>query len=163
MPPMTRNRVLGPAAAAVAAFQMQQHIEVADQFVPPQLRGRDKDAFIYTVEFLPLAAGGTATGNISIQADSGFLAMDLVRVVTDTGNTTFLTNAPALINVADAGSGRNLMDRPVHVDNLLGTVQLPGRWYPRFFSASSTIIVQLQNLEAVDRNYRISFIGFKVF
>lgn len=157
MPPALR------AYPAAMLAQRQQHIEVADQFVPVQLRGRDKDAFIYSVEFLPLAASGTATGNISIQADSGFLAMDLVRVVTDTLDTTFLTNAPALVNVADAGSGRNLMDRPVHVDNLLGTVQLPGRWYPRFFSASSTIIVQIQNLEATARNYRISFIGFKIF
>lgn len=133
--------------------------------LPRPLLRRVKDFFVYTAEFLPLAAGGTATVNTAIQADSDFLIVLVTRVVTDTLNTTFSANVPMLVNVTDAGSGRNLMDRAVHMDNLFGTAQLPSYWpYPKLIRASGTLNTTVQNLDGGNAyNVRMSYLGFKVF
>lgn len=135
-----------------------------DQFLPDRLKGHPKDFFIYTAEFTPLSASATQSFTIGIQADSDFLILAGVRVVTTTNNATFVANVPQLVLITDTGAGRTFMDRAVHMDNLFGTVQLPAMWtYPKFVSGASSLSIQLQNLEATDRNVRMSFLGFKVF
>lgn len=133
--------------------------------LPRPLLRRVKDFFVYTAEFLPLPAGGTQTVNTAIQADSDFLIVAVTRVWTETDNTTFVLAVPALVTVTDAGSGRNLMDRAVHVDNLFGTAQLPSYWpYPKLIRASGTLNTTVQNLDgATAYNARMSYLGFKVF
>jgi hypothetical protein len=136
-----------------------------DQYLPDNLKGRDKDFFVYTTEFLPLAAGATTTNAINTQADSDFLVLAGVRTVFNTDNTTLVASPPALVTISDAGAGRSFMDRAVHLENLFGTAQLPAFWpYPKFWSGGSSIAVTLQNLDGANgRNYRLSFLGFKVF
>jgi hypothetical protein len=126
---------------------------------------RAKDFFVYSAEFLPLTASLTLTFETAIQADSDFLCVAAVRIVTATNNTTLVAvPVPELVTIFDAGSGRNLMDRAIHIDNLMGTGQLPTYWpMPKIFRANSTISTTVQNLEATDRNVRIAYLGFKVF
>ena len=159
-PNVTRPRPGAPAPGALAPQ--------ADPFLgylPRALLRRLKDFFVYTAEFLPLAAGGTGTVQTAIQADSDFLIVYVTRVVTDVANVVFVDPVPALVQVTDAGSGRNLMDRAVHMDNLIGTAQRPGRWpYPKLIRASGTLTTTVQNLDGANaRNVRISYLGFKVF
>lgn len=135
-----------------------------DQYLPPPMRGAAKDFFVYTAEFLPLAAGGTAAQNVAIQSDSAFLLTALTRVVTAVDNTTVVTFAPMMLQLTDLGSGRALMDRPVHLESLAGTAQLQSTIFPKFINPASTLGVQLQNLDLVTaRNVRLAFLGFKVF
>jgi hypothetical protein len=135
-----------------------------DQFLPDSHKGRPKDFFVYSAEFTPLGASTTSSFTISIQADSDFLILAGVRVVTDTGNTTFVSNVPQLVTITDTGAGRTFMDRAVHMDNLFGTAQLPALWpYPKFVQGASALSVTLQNLDATARNVRLSFLGFKIF
>jgi hypothetical protein len=70
-----------------------------------------------------------------------------------------------LVTIFDAGSGRQLFDRPQHMDNLAGTAQLPSYWpMPKIFRANATITTTVQNLDgANDRNTRIAYLGFKIF
>ena len=77
--------------------------------------------------------------------------------------------ALALVNVIDSGSGRSLIaqttagnDSPL--DNWFGTGKNPAYWpFPKILRPNSVVTVQLTNLEATARNYRLSFIGFKIF
>lgn len=133
-------------------------------WLPRKLWRRAKDFFVYSAEFLPLVASTTGTFETAIQADSDFLCVMVTRVVTSADNATFLANVPELVQIFDAGSGRNLMDRAIHIDGLMGTAQLPSYWpMPKIFRANSTITTTVQNLEATDRNVRIAYLGFKVF
>lgn len=136
-----------------------------DQYLPDVLKGHPKDFFTYSAEFLPLAAGATNTQNINIQADSDFLILAGVRVITAADNTTFVANGPFLITITDSGAGRSFMDRAVHIDNLFGTAQLPALWaYPKFIAGASQLAVTAQNLDgATARNIRMTLIGFKIF
>jgi hypothetical protein len=133
-------------------------------WLPRKLWRKAKDFFVYSAEFLPIPASGTLTFETAIQADSDFLCVDVCRVVTSADNLTFLTAVPMLVNIFDTGSGRNIFDRPQHIDNIMGTGQLPNYWpMPKIFRANATISTTVQNFEATDRNVRISYVGFKVF
>ena len=146
------------------AFPEQTGVAPFLGWLPRKLWRKAKDFFVYSAEFLPLTASGTLTFETAIQADSDFLCVDVCRVVTDVANTVFLTAVPQLVNIFDTGSGRNIFDRPQHIDNVMGTGQLPNYWpMPKIFRANATISTTLQNLEATDRNVRISYVGFKVF
>src|SRR5574341_428789 len=133
--------------------------------VPRELLARIKDFFIYSAEFLPLAAGATTAVTTQIQGDSDFLVVQGVRTCFAVDNTTVVANPPAMVRISDTGSGRDFMDRAVHIENLFGTAQLPAVWpFPKLLPANSTLSTQLQNLDgATARNYRLSYVGFKIF
>lgn len=135
-------------------------------WLPRPLWAMAKDFFIYSAEFLPIPAGGTVSFDTAIQSDSDFLAVAMTRVVTSVDNLTLVSGpVPQLVTVFDAGSGRQIFDRPQHMDNLAGTAQLPSYWpMPKIFRASATITTTVQNLDgANDRNTRIAYLGFKIF
>lgn len=154
------DRKMGATPLAQVATPMNPFLGL----LPTAMWDKQKDFFIYTVEFLPLAASATASQSVNVQSDSHFLIEFVTGTVTDVANAVFVASPPELILITDSGSGRQFMDRPVHWLNLFGTAQLPGVLpFPKIINAGSTISVQIQNLEAVARNVRISFIGFKVF
>lgn len=133
-------------------------------WLPRALWRRAKDFFVYSAEFLPLAANQTQTFEIAIQADSDFVIVAGVRVVTQIDNVTQTTFVPELVRILDTGSGRELTDRAVHMENWFGTAQLPAYWpYPKVIRASSTLQTTVQNLDGNARNVRMSYLGFKVF
>lgn len=127
----------------------------------------DFDFFAYGVDFAGtnvLLASQTLTIPININSDSAFLILSATMVETDTANTTFLTNRPLLCQLSEGGGARNLFNTPLHVDNVFGTAEEPCYWdVPKLLLPNSTFNVQLQNLEAVNRNVRVAFKGFKIF
>jgi hypothetical protein len=134
------------------------------QILPRDLWGKQKDMFIGHLDFTPLAASGTSTLGFNVPADADFVILYGTRIVTDVLNTTFVANVPELVTLQDTGAGRALSSSAVHMDEIFGTAQLPAYWaFPKFMRSGSTLSVTLQNLEAVARNVRLSFHGFKVF
>lgn len=132
--------------------------------LPPALWGETKDFFVYGTDFLPLTASATLAQDIPIQADSHYMIMAGVRTVFQTDNTTIVANPAILVRIFDTGSGRQVQNRAVHIDNWFGTGQLPAYWpYPKIIKASSTLRVELTDLSGVDRNVRVEFLGFKIF
>lgn len=131
---------------------------------PDGAKGKQIDYFVYQTQFLPLTASLTIQNNININGDSAFCVLSGVLVETDTGNTVFLAQRPLLARIADTGSGRYLASGAVHVDNWFGTAEEPKYWdIPKIFAPNATLGLELQNLEAVDRNVRVAFHGFKIF
>jgi len=128
------------------------------------------DPFTFTMNFLPATLSIITNAQFLVQNDSAFAICKTSIVVTDTSDA-FVTNLsdtpkvmPFLITLSDSGSGRDLMDTGVHVDNLFGTAQRPYVWTKiKLLDPSSTFTGRLQNLSATSRNVRMAFHGFKVF
>ena len=138
--------------------------------VPRELWDRKKTPFIYEQDFIPLGATTTTVGNIQIQADSHFLCIGAVHLITDVTNTTVL-DSPSTANstgilalITDVGSGMPLSQVPVPIESIFGTAQLPAIWaIPKLFPASGTIATQVQNLLATARNVRLSYWGVRIY
>ncbi len=137
--------------------------------VSDEVLQRAKDFFVYSADFVGtnnLPASATRTVSIAIQADSDFLIVVCNRTTIVTGTpATEVTFTPVLATIKDSGSGRDLMDRPVHLEALAGDGQLPGYWpFPKFMRRSSTLQTTLQNLDGANAyDVRVSYLGFKLF
>lgn len=131
---------------------------------PNKAKGLAIDFFIYGTDFLPLTASLTTTNNINIDGGSAFYIVSTALVETATDNTTFLAQRPITCSMLDTGSGRQLSNIAIHVDNWFGTAQRPFLWpIPKLIAPNSTFSVTLANLEATDRNVRVAFHGIKIF
>ncbi|MEE8177701.1 MAG: hypothetical protein V3T65_06880 [Acidobacteriota bacterium] len=134
--------------------------------LPRRLWAKTKDFFVYGTEFLPLAANAvSANREIQIQSDSHFVIMAAVIVATSVDDlTTVGPPIPQTARLFDTGSGRELQNHDVHVDNYFGTAILPAYWtYPKLIKAASTFRTELTNLSATAANVRVDFWGFKIF
>lgn len=128
------------------------------------------DPFTFVINFLPLGASGTATGEFITQADSGFAIVKTAFTVSDAANV-FVANisdnpkyAPFVITLSDSGSGRDLSNLAVSIDTYFGTGQRPFIWArPKVLDPNSTFNARIQNLVATAFNVRLSFHGFKIF
>jgi hypothetical protein len=123
-----------------------------------------EDFFIYTVKLGTLAAAGTAQTSFQIQADSSF---ELVAITAqaDLANASVIPTQIA-IQIADAGSGRNLSNVPVPLGNIAGTGTflhiLPVS--RRFVSNSQVNIFAVNNDTASTFTLtEVSLIGRKIF
>lgn len=133
--------------------------------LPDWIRERAKEFFVYGANMLPLAAGAQATADIAIQADADFLIVAAALVLTDAANVVFAANRPLTVQITDTGSGRALMNAPMHVDNIYGTAQLPAYWpLPALMNQGGTISTTIVNLDAANGwNIRFAYLGFKIF
>ena len=130
----------------------------------------DLDPFTFNINFLPLAASNNATDQFITQADSGFAIVKTCFVISSNVDV-FVANisdtpkyAPLLVSLSDSGSGRNLSNSPVAVNNYFGTAERPFIWSrPKVLDPNSTFVAQVQNLVATAFNVRFAFQGFKIF
>ena len=131
---------------------------------PDKAKGQAIDYNVYGVEWLPLVASLTTPMPVNIAGTAAFCALSGVLIESATNNTTFLAIAPLLARIQDTGSNRDLSNIPIHAANWFGTASEPKYWdVPKIFAPNSTVLVTLQNLEAVDRNVRIAIHGFNIY
>lgn len=162
--PRVHQGVASPASDAIAELAASVRAGRFPWWYPDGAKGLQIDYFVYGIQFLPLTASLTLQGTANINGDSAFCILSGVLVETDTGNTTFLAQRPLLARIVDTGSGRYLSNSQIHVDNWFGTAEEPKYWdVPKIFAPNSTLGLELQNLEATDRNVRVAFHGFKIF
>lgn len=127
------------------------------------------DFFTYTLSATTLAAAGTATSTVNIQADADFVCTQfcVMADVAGAAQTTSSIVVPlvrALIN--DTGSGRNLSDVAVDLSAIGGTGQLPYILpVARRFSARSTIQCTFTNYSNATTyaNVRLYLLGYKAW
>lgn len=131
---------------------------------PDGAKGKAIDYFVYGTDFLPLTASLTITNSINISGDSAFCILSAVLIESTTANTTFFALSPVMFRLQDTGSGRFLSNQAIHANNWFGTASEPKYWdVPKIIAPNSTFNVEAQNQEAVDRNLRVAFHGFKIF
>jgi hypothetical protein len=158
MPPTTR----------IPAARLEQALSGARSaypfWFPPEARDLAMDYFAYGADWEPLALSATQSRAIQINSDSAFMILSATMVETDTTNTVFFSNRPLLATIGTGGAALDLANTPIHVDNWFGTAEEPKYWdVPKILLPGTVLKVGLQNLEAVARNVRIAFHGFKLF
>jgi hypothetical protein len=123
----------------------------------------DPDFFTYDAFWNPLGANANVTVNVPVQADSDFVLRALA--LESYSAVGVLVVAPDyLITIFDSGSGRALMNQPVHVGNITGSAQLPFILpEAKLIAAASIIQVTLLNNTAVAAVVHVDLIGFKLF
>lgn len=116
-----------------------------------------KPPYDYTTGVQTIAAGGTASIQLSVQIDAHFLVQKI------TGRRK--SQAPGLVTIKTGGTDRMWMDKAVHFDNLVGNAQFPNILpAPRLVERGATISITIQNLSAtVEGEYEIVFVGLKLF
>lgn len=134
--------------------------------VPQQLVvGRILSFYGYTFQFVGsnvLAASATGTANVGIQTDADFIVVFAGCTVTSTDDATQLGYVPQLVLLTDTGAGSQLTQTSVMYDQIYGNAQNPGIFnVPYPMRGGSTMQVTHQNLEAVNRNVRGVFQGFR--
>lgn len=155
---------LGALAGSIRGLMESIHGGRFPWWYPKAARGLQIDYFVYGTDFVPLVASATTANPINISGESAFCCLSGVAVETDTGNTVFFGNRPLLANIRDSGSDRLLSNIAIHANNWFGTAEQPKYWdIPKIFAPAGTLVIQLQNLEAVDRNIRVALHGFKIF
>lgn len=129
-----------------------------------------RDFFVYGFPAVTdLAAGGQITVNLNIQSDSDFEwiygAYQYSRAeAAFTESSRPIPNSRVLL--IDAGSGRQLSNQAVPIENLFG---IP--WQPyelpisKVFKANTTISAQVTNFDAAvaDGNLQLQLVGYKIF
>lgn len=125
-----------------------------------------RDLYTYQTKVATLAASGTATITIDIEADSSFIWLKTTFSVT--ANTAATRNTeiiPAVtVQINDTGSGRLLQQEPVQISDMAGSGILPFILpVPRTFKPKSTIQVTFINKDTVAQVVDLSLVfhGYK--
>lgn len=160
------REIIMPPAARIPTAQLMDALNMGRYpfWFPEEARHLAMDYFAYGTDFEPLVLSATTTRSIQINSDSAFMILSATMVETDTGNTVFFPNRPLLVSLATGGAALNLSNTPIHADNWFGTAEEPKYWdVPKVLLPNTTFNVTLQNLEAVSRNVRVAFHGFKLY
>ena len=130
----------------------------------PQYRWTRKLDFAYVTEFLPLTANLAIQNTIGIAGDSDFIIVFANCIVTDVTNLIQLPFIPQLVQLIDSAAGVSFFSQPKHAMLVYGEAATPGiSSSPIVMRQATQLAVQHTNLEAVNRNVRCSFDGFKSY
>ena len=120
------------------------------------------------VDTLTNVVGTEAIVNIPIEADSTFTwertTYTLTQNASQTRDTVVIPDVS--VQITDTGSGRNLQQLPVNINDLAGSAQLPFVLpVERVFAARSTIQVTFTQNQAVDvyQGLSLVFHGYKTW
>lgn len=124
--------------------------------------------YTYSAVFASLAAAGTATVNITIDAAAPFLIVNQTYHADTAGAvlTAATKNYPNVsVLLTDTSSNRQMMDQAVPIPSIFGDGQFP---YvlpePKLMAANSVLQVALTSFEAaVAQVIRLSFNGYKLY
>jgi len=125
--------------------------------------------YAYSADSGTVAAGGTATDSIAIEADSDFVIVKQSMHVTDGAGAALTWDSRIIPNVTlqiiDTGSGRQFFDGEQPAANLFGTGEIPFILpAAQLVRANSVLRVNFTSFEAsADRRLQLSFIGFKIY
>lgn len=140
--------------------------------LPPKLAAAGQEFCVYGTEYLPLQANAVRQqASFKVGEDHAFLIVAAARLYLTEGNAIIANDeALALVTMGPVSSSQQLIqptaplvnDSPV--DNWFGIGKAWSYWsYPFCVRPNETFVVALTNLEAVARNYRLSFIGAKLY
>ena len=168
----------GALGGLSAAEQDQMDVEAELK----RLLARNRDFYVYESQALSLAASGTATDVIQIEADAHFVLQKLAHVSYDDAAPPDLGTSPTVlftggltaqqqvlpqvsIQITDTGSGRQLMSNPIPIPSLFGDGKLPFILpNPRIFLKNTTLQIGYTNFDTVNPyDIRLAFIGYKIY
>lgn len=122
-----------------------------------------KNYFGYATSLLTLGASSASTASIQIQGDAWFVALAATMYEYDTSaSPVLLPSRPITVQIYDTASGSNWFSQAIAADEFFGDAMQPGLLaFPYICKPNTQLQVTLTNLEAVARNVRLTFHGFK--
>lgn len=122
------------------------------------------DLFAYSWEVLNLAGLGTSSVDVTILAESDFLAEVGVGSIYNQVSKAHIEYQDISVLITDSGSGRQLMDRAVQFRHWFGHPQEPFYFpTPKLFSANSVITILFTELDNVAVDIYGTMFGRKIF
>jgi hypothetical protein len=133
--------------------------------LPPDLQNRPRDFYSFAADFVNVLASAVTSQDVKISDDADFILVYQTAVVTNVAGTTFFNPAPFTVLLKDAGSGRDLMNAPVHINNVFGTGAQPAVVpNPKLLFRASTYTITVANLDAgAAYTVRLGLVGFKLY
>lgn len=127
-----------------------------------------RDFFVYDIDFAGIAPGGTANGQIQIQADADFELQKLAFFgdIAAAGQTEASRVLPLVtLQITDTGTGRQMFNAPVPIPALFGDGRIPFILpTTKVFSRNASVSFVLSNYDAANTyNVRLQLIGAKIF
>ena len=140
-------------------------------YLPPNLEAAGKDPMVYGVEYLPLAVSAIRQrAQFVVAEDAAFLIVAAAAFKTTDTDGTLAGDMLALVNVSLASSRQSIIQttQPGQnlppLENFFGSGQQPMYWsVPKIIRPGEIVVVELTNLEATARNYRLSFFGCHLY
>lgn len=146
---------------------MSQQFAIWDAvaLLPPELQDRPRDFYSFAVDFVNVGASATTSQDVKISDDADFVLVYQTATVSNVAGTTFFEPAPFTGLLKDAGSGRDLMNSPVHFNNIFGNGRNPAVVpNPKLLFRASTYQVTINNLDAgTAYTVRLGLVGFKLY
>lgn len=148
------------------------------ELLPPPLRDAGKEFGIYGVEFLPIEARGPAgrlRARFEVDENHAFLITHGAVFYTQAGTDAPVgvpadTPIPCLITMGLLDSNQQMIQPTMPgannspLDNWFGDGKQPMAWsVPKLLPPNGIFAVELTNLEAAARNFRLSFLGIRIF
>lgn len=127
-----------------------------------------RDFFVYDIDFLAIAPGGTANGQIQIQADADFELQKLTHFsdIAAAGETEGSRVLPLVtVQITDTGTGRQMFNAPVPIPAMFGDGRIPFILpTTKVFSRNASVSFVLSNYDVAHTyNVRLQLIGAKIF
>lgn len=146
----------------------QSNIRAAGRAMMPEAAKQRRDFFVYDIDFATLAPGGTANGQIQIQADADFELQKLTHFsdIAAAGQTESTRVLPLVtIQITDTGTGRQMFNQPVPIGAMFGDGRIPFILpTTKVFSRNASVAFVLSNYDAANTyNVRLQLIGAKIF
>lgn len=131
--------------------------------LPPDLLARTKSFYVAPLDVLALAAGGNGTGSFVADTNHDYVFYYGTYRARAVADGAVVANPPILADVSQNGGVEyNPNDKPVDIDNLLGTATQPSVWgIPIIVMAGQTLNVRLTSAAAVALNVRMALVGFR--
>jgi hypothetical protein len=146
-------------------------VPAMEPLLPPAMQRAGWEFGIYGVEFLPIGAGARASASFKVEEDHAFLITHAAALLTDnTDGVVTPQEFRCLVNLSRLHSNRAntapMMttgnDQPMEA--LFGTGSSPCAWpQPLVLGPNDSLLVQLTSLHVNPRNYRLSFLGARIF
>lgn len=145
--------------------QQRQLLGAIDQFVPEDMRRRQKQWYSYQAVFNTLTAGGNLNQPVAIDNDADFLILNLNAITTDTTQLIRQNFSPFTLQLQYTGGGSSFFAQADHIENVVGDAGLPGLFgFPYLIPGGGTLQVNLVNLDTVTAYVcRLSFQGVKFY
>jgi hypothetical protein len=137
------------------------------EYLPERFWNRDRDWFIYSVDYNTLLANAVAQlDQFTVENGADFLVMSMVVTATDSAGTTERTFLPYLCRITDSSSGQNWQNEVTHIQNVFQRINPFGpivMEHPRFVAGGTTVNLELTNLSANADRVILGFRGIRIY
>jgi len=127
-------------------------------------QGLEIEPFAYSAEYTPLPAAGSLNQVNATDDDASFACLQTMQSARD-ATGVIIPYPDVLVTITHDASGRAMMDRPAHINNIFGRAQRPFELIrPFLVGPKASWTTTAQNVDAVNPvTLRLTYWGVKLY